>query len=283
MAEVLSSDGVRIVYDDLGPRDGVPVVLCHGLAAAGEQLRADAEYFAGLGYRVLVPDLRGHGRSGKPVAMRVEDFSIARMAEDMVAMLEQAGVGPVHWVGNSLGGILALQLLAGHAARFRSLATFGTAYRLRLPRWGAQFIPLSYALLGPRRNGWVTGRMTTREAAARPLIARLVEGFDPQVGRLVAENLTRYDLIDNAVRARLPILLLRGGRDGPVNRALRPTLAQMQGRENFRLEELPEGGHCANLDATAAWRAALLRFWDGSAAAAAVADGGSRPRIERQQ
>ncbi|HEV7277745.1 MAG TPA: alpha/beta fold hydrolase [Devosiaceae bacterium] len=263
MAEVLSSDGVTIVHDDLGPRDGVPVVLCHGLAAAGEQLAADAAYFAGLGYRVLVPDLRGHGRSGKPPAMRREDFSIPRMADDMVAMLEQAGVGPVHWVGNSLGGILALQLLAGQAHRFRSLATFGTAYRLRLPRWGARVIPLSYALLGRRLNGRVTAQVTTREAAARPLIARLIRDFDPAVGRLVAENLTRYDLIDNAVRARLPILLLRGGRDGPVNRALRPTLAAMQGRENFRLVELPEGGHCANLDATAAWRAALLRFWAG--------------------
>ena len=281
--EVLTEDGVRIVYDDLGPRDGVPVVLCHGLAAAGEQLRADAEYFAGLGYRVLVPDLRGHGRSGTPAAMRREDFSIARMAEDMAAMLEQAEVGPVHWVGNSLGGILARQLLAGHAQRFRSLATFGTAYRLRLPRWGARLIPLSYALLGPGLNGWVTGRMTTRQAAARPMIALLIEAFDPEVGRLEAENLTSYDLIDNAVRARLPILLLRGGRDGPVNRALRPTLARMQGRENFRLVDLPEGGHCANLDATAAWRAALLRFWDSGRAAAPVADEESQARVERQQ
>ena len=266
MPEFLSGDAVRLVYDDLGPRDGVPVVLCHGLAATGEQLRADAEYFAGRGYRVLVPDLRGHGRSGKPATMRVEDFSIARMADDLLSMLDQAGVGPVHWVGNSLGGILALQLLAAHEHRFRSLASFGTAYALALPRWVAHAIPLSYALLGRRGNGWVTGRMTTRQAAARPLIARLIGAFDPQVGRLVAENLARYDLTANAGRATLPILLLRGGRDGPVNRSLRPTLAAMRERPNFTLVELPEGGHCANLDTTAAWRRELLAFWEGNRA-----------------
>jgi 3-oxoadipate enol-lactonase len=263
MPEVLSSDGVAIVYDDLGPRDGVPVVLCHGLAAAGEQLAAEAQYFAGLGYRVLVPDLRGHGRSGKPRAMRPEGFSIAVMADDMAAMLDDAGVGPVHWVGNSLGGILALQLLARQEHRLRSLATFGTAYALSLPRWAAQCFPVGYAMLGRKRLGWITSWMTTRNAAARPLIRRLVTRFDPQVGRLIAHHLCRYDLAAHAAGASLPILMLRGGRDGPVNRALRSSLAAMQGRANFTVVELPEGGHCANLDATEAWRRELLGFWDG--------------------
>ncbi|MHB1104643.1 MAG: alpha/beta fold hydrolase [Devosia sp.] len=261
MAQLVTDDGVAIVYDDLGPRDGVPIVLCHGLAAAGEQLAADAHYFAGLGYRVLAPDLRGHGRSGKPVPLSAENFSIPRMADDLVAMLDDAGVGPVHWVGNSLGGILALELLPRHEGRFRTLATFGTAYRLSLPRWGAQFVPLGYALFGPRLIGGMTARVTTRSLAARPVIEKLVAQFDPQVGRVLVENLSQYDLIANAVAATLPILMLRGGRDAQVNAALGPTLEAMQGRPTFTLVELPEGGHCANLDATEVWRTELLKFW----------------------
>jgi 3-oxoadipate enol-lactonase len=50
-----TSDGVGIAYGDSGPVDGVPVVLCHGLAASGLQFAGDAQYFAALGYRVLVP------------------------------------------------------------------------------------------------------------------------------------------------------------------------------------------------------------------------------------
>jgi 3-oxoadipate enol-lactonase len=262
MAELRTEDGVRIVYDDLGPRDGVCVVICHGLAAAGEQMRADAEYFAGLGFRVLVPDLRGHGRSGVPEPLTRESLSIARMAADLVALLDHAGVPKVHWVGNSLGGILALQMLAQHEARFRTLATFGTAYRLSLPPLG-RLIPLSYRLLGPGLVARVTALATTRHKAARVLIERLVRAHDPAVGGLLASNLAVYDLIANAQRARLPILMLRGGRDGAVNAELGPSLAAMQGRDNFTLVELREGGHCANLDATDAWRAALLTFWDG--------------------
>lgn len=269
MPEFETSDGVAIVYDDIGPRDGVPVVLCHGLAAAGEQLAADANFFAARGYRVLVPDLRGHGRSGKPAPPTQEAFAIPRMAADLVQMLDHAAIGPVHWVGNSLGGILALEMLGAHEPRFATLATFGTAYSLDLPRWSGELIPLGYGLLGPGLAASLTSAATTRNKAARPVIAKLVRAFDPRVGKLVAGNLVRYDLTGNATAGRLPILLLRGGRDGPVNRALGPTLAAMQGRHNFTLIELPEGGHCANLDATEAWREALLAFWSGARARSA--------------
>ncbi len=263
MPEVLTADRVTIVYDDLGPRAGTPVVLCHGLAAAGEQLAVDARYFAELGYRVLVPDLRGHGRSGTPAPALADGFSIPRMAADLTDVLDHAGVGPVHWVGNSLGGILALFLLEDQAARLRTLATFGTCYRLRLPRWVGRLIPLSYGLAGAPLTARLGARLTTRNRSARPLLEKLLARFDPDVGRLVAANLASYDLRASAMAARLPILLLRGGRDTAVNAALGPTLRAMRGRPDFTVVELPEAGHCANLDATAAWRAALLGFWRG--------------------
>ncbi|HQZ11909.1 MAG TPA: alpha/beta hydrolase [Devosia sp.] len=261
MTEFLSSDGVRIVYDDLGPRDGVPVVLCHGLASAGRQLLADAEYFAAEGFRVLVPDLRGHGRSGKPEPLSAEAFVLARMALDQIEMLDHAGTGPVHWVGNSLGGIVALEMLAEHAGRFRTLATFGTSYALNLPDWSGNMLPPAYRVLGPYLIGAIVGRTTTRNKAAQPMIATLIRGFDPEVGRYVANEVARYDLIANAVAVSLPILLLRGARDGAVNTALGSTLAAMEGKPNFSLVELKAGGHCANLDDTDAFRAALLDFW----------------------
>jgi 3-oxoadipate enol-lactonase len=256
-----ASDGVEIVYDDLGA--GVPVVLCHGLAAAGEQLFADAAYFAGRGFRVLVPDLRGHGRSGKPKPITRDSLSIRRLALDLLQMLEVSGAGPVHWVGNSLGGIAALWLLKEHEARFRTLATFGTSYRLSLPGFLARGLPLAHAVVGARLIAGMTAQTTTRNAAAQPLIAKLVGQFDPRVAAPLTENLASYDLIANGIAASLPILMLRGGRDGAVNAALGPTLAAMQGKSNFALVELPEGGHCANLDATEQWRGELEGFWAG--------------------
>jgi pimeloyl-ACP methyl ester carboxylesterase len=257
----VTDDGVRIVYGDHGPADGPPVVLCHGLAASARQFAADAEYFAALGYRVLVPNLRGHGDSGRAAGGGIADYSISRMAADQVQMLDHAGAGPVHWVGNSLGGILALELLKANAHRFRTLAMFGTSFSLKLPPIAAHMIPLSYAVLGRRLVAWITARGTTRDRAARALIAEVLRENDPRVGYAVAANLVRYDLSAAARKSRVPMLLLRGGMDRAVNRALRRTLSKVQGRPGFTLIEVPRGGHCANLDATEDVRRALVKFW----------------------
>ncbi len=255
-----SSDGVALVYDETGPADGAVLVLCHGLAAQAAQFAADADYFAGLGYRVLAPDVRGHGRSGSPVPLAAAGFSIERLAADMIEMLDHAGAERVHWVGNSLGGIVALRLLA--SGRLKTLATFGTSYRIALPRIGGHhLVTAGHAVLGRTAIAALTARMTSRDPAARALIERMLLEARPEVTAMLAGVLTQYDLIAEAVASEVPILMLRGGRDGLVNAGLGPTLAAMRGRPNFRLVELPEGGHCANLDATAGFRAALVEFW----------------------
>ena len=71
----------------------------------------------------------------------------------------------------------------------------------------------------------------------------------------------RYDLTANALGFAGPMLILVGGRDHAVNQALRPALKRIGPRANWTVVEIPEGGHCANLDATDAVRAALLGFW----------------------
>lgn len=259
----ISDDGVRLVYDDIG--EGKPIVLCHGLAASAEQFAADADYFRALGFRVLLPDLRGHDRSGTPWEIVPANFSIARLAQDLLAMLDHARVDTVHWVGNSLGGIVALEMLP--ARRFLSLATFGTAYSLDLPRIGGHnLIRAAYGLFGKNIVSDVTATMTSSDPAARALITRVLQKVNPKVTTVLANVLTKYDLIDNALETDVPILLLRAGKDASVNRALAPTLAAMAGEPHFTLKDLPEGGHCANLDATAAFRQELLAFWSAAGA-----------------
>ncbi|RUT30364.1 alpha/beta hydrolase [Arsenicitalea aurantiaca] len=257
-------DGTRIAYEVLGPEDATrTVVLVHGLAAAGAQFAADAMAFAARGNRVLVPDLRGHGRSTRPPSdPAAQDFTIPLMTADMEALLEAEANGPVHWVGNSLGGILGLHLLARAPRRFASFASFGTAHRLNLPRASAGSIGLAYRLFGPRLSGAITARFTTDNVAARPLVARLIAQFDPRVGMAIAQNVRRYDLLEAALGSTCPMLIIEGGRDRLVNLALARSLPQLRGRPNLTHVHLKEGGHCANLDAKDAWRSTLLAFWE---------------------
>ena len=127
-----SSDGVRLAYEAFGDdNSGTPLVLCHGIAVNGLQFHEDAAWFSARGHRVLVPHLRGHGLSDSPVPVSRDTLTVPRLAADLVEMLDDAGADKVHWVGNSLGGIVALEMLK--AGRFATLTTFGTSYSIKLP------------------------------------------------------------------------------------------------------------------------------------------------------
>lgn len=263
----ISSDGLDLVYDDLGPPGSVPIVLCHGLAAAAAQFSDDAAFLADFGYRVLVPDLRGHGRSASPAPLTPTALGIDQLAADMTAMLDHAGADTVHWVGNSLGGIVALAMLKQE--RLRTLATFGTSYAIDLPRLGGHhLVTAARGLLGAKLLARLTAQTTSEDPDARVLIESILKETRYDVVAMLAGVLTRYDLIAAAQAASLPILMLRGGKDRAVNAGLGRSLNAMRDKPNFTLVELPDGGHCANLDARESFRTALLEFWSSSPAPA---------------
>ena len=91
---------------------GAPPVLClHGVQAHGRRFRRLAEQRLTKRFRVLAPDLRGHGRSGwEP------PWTLAQHVEDLRETLEAAGVERAAVVGHSFGGRLALELTAAGVA-----------------------------------------------------------------------------------------------------------------------------------------------------------------------
>lgn len=115
----LVARGVRfnVIRLGTGPRT---LVLVHGLV-----LDSHASYYLSIApglaahARVLLYDLRGHGRSEQPPA----GYTIDDMAADLVALLDAEGLAaPVTLVGNSYGGQIALRVAAAHPGRVRALA-----------------------------------------------------------------------------------------------------------------------------------------------------------------
>ncbi|QYG91980.1 alpha/beta fold hydrolase [Iamia sp. SCSIO 61187] len=97
--------GVEIVYDDHGPADGPPVILLHGFPDSARLWRHQVASLTAAGHRVLTPDLRGFGRSGRPEA--VDAYNLLVIATDVVAVLDDAGVATACVVGHDWGAALA--------------------------------------------------------------------------------------------------------------------------------------------------------------------------------
>jgi len=99
-------DGVGIEYQVIG--QGRPAVLLHGFPDSGRLWRHQVPALAGAGFQVIVPDLRGYGRSGKPEA--VDAYSLPLLAGDVLAILNDLGIARAHLVGHDWGAALAWTL-----------------------------------------------------------------------------------------------------------------------------------------------------------------------------
>lgn len=95
-------NGVRLAAETAGPPDGPPLLLLHALGEDRTSWRAVAARLAADGWRTIAVDLRGHGQSGHPGGYAFED-----MRDDVLALLDAAGLPEVTLVAHSLGTVAA--------------------------------------------------------------------------------------------------------------------------------------------------------------------------------
>ncbi|MEB3227023.1 MAG: alpha/beta fold hydrolase [Synechocystis sp.] len=88
--------------------DGIPLVLIHGFGASVGHWRKNITPLAQAGYRVYALDLLGFGASDKPIL----DYSLDLWLEQLTAFWQEQIQQPAVWIGNSIGALLALMVLA---------------------------------------------------------------------------------------------------------------------------------------------------------------------------
>lgn len=108
-------------HDDLGPRDGFPVILLHGFPLARGMWRHQAEALARDGFRVVLPDLPGHGRSAS-----VDERSLATFAEAVLALADRLGLRRFALGGFSMGGYVAFEVVRRAPSRVAALMLVDT-------------------------------------------------------------------------------------------------------------------------------------------------------------
>jgi pimeloyl-ACP methyl ester carboxylesterase len=112
-------DGVELAYLSLG--DGRPLVLLHGFMTTGSLWldHGPAAAIASRGYRVILPDLRGHGDSARPPDPASYPPDI--LTEDGLALIDHLGLDDYDLGGYSLGGRIVLRMLARGARPARAI------------------------------------------------------------------------------------------------------------------------------------------------------------------
>ncbi len=157
----LTLHGDRIAYRDAG--SGETLLLIHGMAGSSDTWRAMVPQLAKK-YRVVAPDLLGHGRSDKPRG----DYSLGAFAVWLRDLLDEVGVTRATIVGQSLGGGVAMQFVYQHPDYCQRLVLISSGglgpdvgWTLRLlSAPGAEFIlpiiaPTPVLTVGNKLRSWL--------------------------------------------------------------------------------------------------------------------------------
>ncbi len=110
---------MKLAYEEAG--SGELVVLLHGFPLSRQMWRAQIDALSS-GYRVVAPDLRGHGAS--PLGQGVA--TMEAMADDVLELVDSLGVSRFVLGGLSMGGYVAFAFVRRHSERLRGLMLMDT-------------------------------------------------------------------------------------------------------------------------------------------------------------
>ncbi|MCW2990603.1 MAG: alpha/beta hydrolase fold protein [Solirubrobacterales bacterium] len=257
-------DGVGLACRDFGG-NGPAVLLLHGLAGHAEEWAHTA---AGLinRHRVLALDARGHGRS----ARQPDDVSRRAHRLDVARVIEGLGLGPVALVGQSLGGVTALQVATHHPDLVRGLVMVEAS-----PAGGGPGADAAAAELGAKLRQWPVPFPSFESAhaffAERFGSSLAVDAWVAGLERRAAGLYPRFDVrvMEETLREAasaayweewdslaVPVMVIRAT-NGIVDREIAREMIERL--RTAQLVELP-GAHDVHLDSPDRWREALVGF-----------------------
>jgi carboxylesterase len=193
----------------LGPAEGRPALLLHGLTGSPWDLRPLAEALAAHGYRAKVPRLHGHEDLESLAASTWRDWY--RSASTSLAQLSSA---PVLLIGFSMGALLALRLASHHAGALAGLVVMGVP--IQHPRW--QLLGSQAVASLQRHSPWLATRIGYHPKPRSDVRSQLIAGRRAAFPAVPYTSVAELGHLQDEVRGLLrrvspPTLLLHGAYD----------------------------------------------------------------------
>jgi pimeloyl-ACP methyl ester carboxylesterase len=204
---------LTVYYERHG--QGQPLLFIHGLGSSTRDWQLQVAHFSQY-YQPVLYDVRGHGQSDKPAG----PYNMTMFASDAAGLISTLALAPVHVVGISMGGMIALQLAIDAPHLIKSLTVVNAGPDL-IPRTFKQRFKvwqrfLIVRLLGMRKMGQVLGgRLFPKpehEELRRLFEERWAEN-DPRAYMETGRALVGWSVIDQLGDIDIPTLVLAADQD----------------------------------------------------------------------
>jgi 3-oxoadipate enol-lactonase len=271
----LATNGAVVAYTDTGAPadrpDAPTIVFGHGLLFSGWMFHPQIDALRSS-YRCVAVDWRGQGES--PLA---SSYDMDSLYEDAVALIEHLDVGPVHWVGLSMGGFVGMRVAARRPELLRSLTLLDTSADREERLAAVQDLALSavYRFVGiaPVRRP-VLKIMLGPAFRNDPDSAPLIDEWMRQLERTDRRGLVgairgvafRRPIAAEIGRITAPTLVIVGADDVPT--PVRKARAIAEAIPGARREVVPDAGHSITIEQPARVVELLSAFLDDVSARA---------------
>ena len=128
---MVRTNGIDMAVYEMGPRDGFPVVLCHGFPELAYSWRHQLPALAAAGYRAIAADQRGYGESSRPD--KIEDYDMRHLTGDLAGLLDALTLDKAVFCGHDWGGLVVWQMPLYHPERVAGIIGVNTPFLARPP------------------------------------------------------------------------------------------------------------------------------------------------------
>jgi len=265
MPFIETSAGVTIYYGETGK--GRPLVMLHGWSGSGAVWRFQQNLAAGC--RLILPDLRGHGRSSAPPGCYLLDD----LADDIVSLFEQLDLTDAVLLGWSLGSQTAIAAFSKLKERLAGVVLVGATPRFT----AADDYPFGLPASAPRGMGlrlkkgfnrtmeeffrgmFAEGELSPdEENRINRKIARAGRLPEPEAAHATLDILATADLRDKLPAICRPVLVIHGSADAICPPGAARYLVERL--PDARLVELEGAGHAPFLSRPDEFNAILRKF-----------------------
>jgi 3-oxoadipate enol-lactonase len=247
-----------------GPETAPVVLFGNGLATGTAMWEPQAEQFS-KGFRVLRYDVRGHGAT----EATPPPYTIERLADDVVDLLDRLGIGKVAYVGLSLGGMIGQSLAVRHPHRVGSLVLCDTTMHSPRAMWIERIAAIGANGLEPQVEPSIERWFTPSFSSSQPKLvdnmramirATSLQGY---LGCAMAMRDMRLESVAPRITQPTMIIVGRDDRSTPVAEA-QALHAAISGSQ---LEVIEHAAHLPNIEQASRFNAVLGRFLDAHSAA----------------
>ena len=242
--EYITSDNLKLNYRSIGDPADPALLLIHGIGANQEMWHLQTISLPGAGYRLIIPDLRGHGSSEIPTEFRISDC-----ARDVQELLDHLQVPQAHLAGVSMGGMVIQQFAVDYPDRVLSLviADSLSGVRTTQERFNAGLAALLLKVFPPGFQARLirsTYKRMGHEEVGNYLANRLL-AMDPAWLLNARLEVNRFDIFNKLPKITAPTLVLVGDSFGKLAIDMARATASTIPAAKFQI--LTGGGDPSNL------------------------------------